>query len=315
MTTQQLMPITIDGQHGLAYCDDWSIVRGMLKNADAMEALVASVESSVLGLVYDPLTQEGRKQGRENGEFAAKVVRRFVKIRTEALADLKSEPKRIEDFVRPYIKRLESIAEQATAPIREIDARSEKLRLIADRPNILTAAPAKELRVELAQAEAMDVSPSIWREATDTAIAVKAGLIDALNTMLEKRVEVERQQAEFEAFQRKQAEEKQEREKEEARQQGVREGEARAKSKAEQDAIEEAKAKQRTVEAVTREIAAEATPVAPTAPIADDDFDSDKSRIERYTMRIPPVPELRDADKRARIIDIINRAVSAIKGV
>ena len=306
MTTQQLMPITIDGQHGLAYCDDWSIVRGMLKNSDAMEALVASVESSVLGLVYDPLTPDGRKQGRENGEFAAKVVRRFVKIRTEALADLKSEPKRIEDFVRPYIKRLESIAEQATAPIREIDARAEKLRLIAERSNILTAAPAKELRVELEQAEAMEISPSIWHEATDTAIAVKAGLIDALSTMLEKRVEVERQQAEFEAFQRKQAEEKQEREKEDARQQGIREGEARAIAEA-----------QRKAQAVTATIAEIVAPVNIAQIPHDDDFDSDYHKIDRFLMRIQAVtvPVLRDAGNQSRIASIINRAVSAIKGV
>lgn len=124
--------------------------------------------------------------------------------------------------------------------------------------------------------------------------------------MLEKRVEVERQQAEFEAYKAKQAAEAQEREKEEARQQGIREGEARAIAEA-----------QRKAQAVTETVAEIVAPVKVAQIPHDDDLDSDYHKIDRLLMRIQAVtiPVLRDAGNQSRIASIINRAVSAIKWI
>lgn len=305
---ETVYPIQLADRTGLV-CINRAELKDVLLSAGALDPLVASIREMAKNLIADPLTADGRKQIREMGEKLNRIHKdkgALDKLRLGIVVPLKEEPKTIDENVREARNAIKAIEEEVTAQMREIDARAEKLRLMAERPNILTAAPAKELRVELAQAEVMDVSPSIWHESADTAIAVKAGLIDALSTMLEKRVETERQQAEFEAFQRKQAEEKRLREIDEAREQGRKE--------AEEKAIAEA---QRKAQAVTETVAEIVAPVKVAQIPHDDDFDSDYHKIDRFLMRIQAVtiPVLRDAGNQSRIASIINRAVSAIKGI
>lgn len=267
---EQVQPITIHPQHGLAYCDDYAPIRSMLKHEPSMQALVDAIERDALGLVADPLDREGNRQIRENADWVRKCARRLEKIRTEAVADLKREPKLVEDAVRPHLKRLEAIAAQVIAPVAEMDARAEALRIYADRPNILTAAPDDQLRRELDAAKAWDDSPSKWLERAEEAAAVKLAVSEALEAMLAKRDREDAERQELERLRAKEAERQRQADLEAARLEGERKAKERMeREKAEQAAADEARAKKAASEAVANEMAAEAQPAADQEAYAD----------------------------------------------
>lgn len=265
--TEQMQPITIHPQHGLAYCADYAPIRAMLKHEPSMQALVDAIERDALGLVADPLDKEGNRQIRENADWVKKCARRLEKIRTEAVSDLKREPKLVEDAVRPHVKRLEAIAAQVIAPVAEMDARAEALRIYADRPNILTAAPADQLRRELDAAKAWDDSPSKWLERAEEAAAVKIAVFEALESMLAKRDREDAERQELEHLRAAEAERRRQADLEAARLEGERKAKERMeREKAEQAAADEARAKKAASEAVANEMAAESRSAKPYTP-------------------------------------------------
>ena len=266
METEQLQPITIHPQHGLAYCDDFAPIRSMLKHEPSMQALVDAIERDALGLVADPLDKEGNRQIRENADWVKKCARRLEKIRTEAVADLKREPKLVEDAVRPHVKRLEALAAQVMAPVAEMDARADALRIYADRPNILTAAPIDQLRRELDAARAWDDSEEKWKERAEEAKAVKLAVSEALEAMLAKREREDAERQELERLRAQEAERQRQADLEAARLEGERKAKERMeREKAEQAAADEARAKRTAAEAVASEAAAEARAAKPAA--------------------------------------------------
>ena len=266
MDTDQLQPITIHPQHGLAYCDDFAPIRSMLKHESSMQALVDAIERDALGLVADPLDKEGNRQIRENADWVKKCARRLEKIRTEAVADLKREPKLVEDAVRPHVKRLEALAAQVIAPVAEMDARADALRIYADRPNILTAAPIDQLRHELDAARAWDDSEEKWKERAEEAKAVKLAVSEALEAILAKREREDAERQELERLRAAEAERQRQADLEAARLDGERKAKERMeREKAEQAAADEARAKRAAAEAVASEAAAEARAAKPAA--------------------------------------------------
>ena len=266
METEQLQPITIHPQHGLAYCDDFAPIRSMLKHEPSMQALVDAIERDALGLVADPLDKEGNRQIRENADWVKKCARRLEKIRTEAVADLKREPKLVEDAVRPHVKRLEALAAQVIAPVAEMDARADALRIYVDRPNILTAAPIDQLRRELDAARAWDDSEEKWKERAEEAKAVKLAVSEALEAMLAKREREDAERQELERLRAQEAERQRQADLEAARLEGERKAKERMeREKAEQAAADEARAKRAAAEAVASEAAAEARAAKPAA--------------------------------------------------
>ena len=263
METEQIQPITIHPQHGLAYTEDYAPIRAMLKHEPSLTELVDTIERDALGLVADPADKEGNRQIRENADWVKKCARRLEKIRTEAVADLKREPKIIEDSVRPHLKRLEALAVQIMAPVAEMDARADRLRIIADRPNILSAAPIAQLEQELATAQAMTTDESEWKERTKEAELVKVGLVEALEALLAKRKQEEADRLELERLRQEKAEnEMRERIERETRERLERE----QREKAEREAADEARAKRAAAEAVAAEEAARHQPATTTAP-------------------------------------------------
>lgn len=260
---EQMQPITIHPHHGLAYCDDYAPIRSMLKHEPSMQALVDAIERDALGLVADPLDREGNRQIRENADWVKRCARRLEKIRTEAVADLKREPKLVEDAVRPHLKRLEALAAQVIAPVAEMDARAESLRIYADRPNILTAAPADQLRRELDAAKAWDDSPGKWLERAEEAAAVKLAVSEALEAMLAKRDREDAERQELERLRAAEAERQRQADLEAARLEGERKAKERLeREKAEEAAADEARAKKAASEAVANEMIVEAQPTA-----------------------------------------------------
>lgn len=209
--SEQLLPITLDAKNGLAYTEDFAPIRAMLKHEPSLTELVDAIERDALGLVADPTDKEGNRQIRENADWVKKCAKRLEKIRSEAVADLKREPKIIEDSVRPHLKRLEALAVQIMAPVAEMDARADRLRIIADRPNILSAAPIAQLEQELATAHAMTTEEAEWKERTKEAALVKIGLVEALDVLLSKRKQEEADRLELDRL-RKEKEERELRE-------------------------------------------------------------------------------------------------------
>ena len=253
--TEQLLPITLDAKNGLAYTEDFAPIRAMLKHEPSLTELVDAIERDALGLVADPTDREGNRQIRENADWVKKCSKRLEKIRSEAVADLKREPKIIEDSVRPHLKRLEALAVQIMAPVAEMDARADRLRIIADRPNILSAAPIAQLEQELATAQAMGTEETEWKERTKEAELVKIGLVEALEALLAKRKQDEADRLELERLRK----EKEERELRDRIERETREKLAR---EAEQAAIAEARAKREAADAVAAEELAKVKPVA-----------------------------------------------------
>lgn len=229
---EQLLPITLDAKNGLAYAEDFAPIRAMLKHEPSLTELVDAIERDALGLIADPTDKEGNRQIRENADWVKKCGKRLEKIRTEAVADLKREPKIIEDSVRPHLKRLEALAVQIMAPVAEMDARADRLRIITDRPNILSAAPIAQLEQELATAQAMGVDESEWKERTKEAEIVKIGLVEALEALLAKRKQEEADRLELERLRKEKAEkEMRERIERETREKLAREAEQAATAK------------------------------------------------------------------------------------
>ena len=266
METEQLQPITIHPQHGLAYCDDFAPIRSMLKHEPSMQALVDAIERDALGLVADPMDREGSRQIRENADWVKKCARRLEEIRTKAVAALKREPKLVEDAVRPHVKRLEALAAQVMAPVAEMDARADALRIYADRPNILTAAPIDQLRRELDAARAWDDSEAEWKERAEEAKAVKLAVSEALEAMLAKREREDAERQELERLRAQEAERQRQADLEAARLDGERKAKERMeREKAEREAADEARAKRAAAEAVASEAAAEARAAKPAA--------------------------------------------------
>lgn len=217
--------IEINAEYGLAYTDDYAGIRAMLKDAAQMDSLVEEVESSVLCEELDPTKPEDALKIRANVAFAKKVKTRLEKIRTEAVADLKKEPKKVEDAVRPYVKRLETLAETIYKPLAEMDARADRLRIFSELPNRVSFAPLEQLRQELATAQAMDTSAETWIEKTTEAMQAKAGVVEALEAMIAKKAAEEAEKAELERLR----EEQRKREHQEAIEQARKEGEEKAK--------------------------------------------------------------------------------------
>lgn len=264
---EQVQPITIHPQHGLAYCDDYAPIRSMLKHEPSMQALVDAIERDALGLVADPLDKEGNRQIRESADWVKKCARRLKKICTEAVAEPKREPRLVEDAVRPHVKRLEAIAAQVIAPVAEMDARAESLRIYADRPNILTAAPADQLRRELDAAKAWDDSPGKWLERAEEAAAVKVGVVEAIEAMLAKREREDSERQELKRLRAAEAERQRLADLEAARLEGERKAKERMeREKAEQAAADEARAKKASAEVVANEMAAESRSAMPYTP-------------------------------------------------
>ena len=263
--SEQLLPITLDAKNGLAYTEDFAPIRAMLKHEPSLTELVDAIERDALGLVADPTDKEGNRQIRENADWVKKCGKRLEKIRTEAVADLKREPKIIEDSVRPHLKRLEALAVQIMAPVAEMDARADRLRIIAERPNILSAAPIAQLEQELATAQAMTTEEAEWKERTKEAELVKIGLVEALEALLSKRKQDEADRLELERLRK----EKEERELRERIERETRERlEREQREKAEREAADEARAKRAAAEAVAAEEAAKHQPATEAAPIA-----------------------------------------------
>lgn len=178
--------ITIHQQHGLAYTDDYAAIRAQLKNADDMTLLCDMIERDALCLVADITTPDGRQQIRENADWVKKAARRLEKIRTEAVADLKREPKAVEDAVRPHLKRLEALAAEIAAPVLAIDHRSDSLRVFSETASRMTHAPLHELKHALAEAQRWDDSAERWQERATEAPGVKAAVVEALTILTEK---------------------------------------------------------------------------------------------------------------------------------
>lgn len=243
---EQLLPITLDAKNGLAYTEDYAPIRAMLKHEPSLTELVDAIERDALGLVADPTDKEGNRQIRENSDWVKKCAKRLEKIRTEAVADLKREPKIIEDSVRPHLKRLEALAVQIMAPVAEMDARSDRLRIFSELPNRVSYAPLEQLRQELASAQAMDTSAETWIEKATEAVQVKAGVVEALEAMVARKAAEEAERAELERLR----EEQRKREHAEAIERARKEGEEKARRElAEREAVKEAQAKQAAEEA------------------------------------------------------------------
>lgn len=261
METEQIQPITIHPQHGLAYTEDYAPIRAMLKHEPSLTELVDAIERDALGLVADPTDKEGNRQIRENADWVKKCGKRLVKIRSEAVAELKKESTEIEKIVLPYVKHLEALAVQIMAPVAEMDARADRLRIIAERPNILSAAPIAQLEQELATAQAMTTDEAEWKERTKEAELVKIGLVEALEAMLAKRKQDEADRLELDRLRAEKAEK-------EMRERIERETREKLAREAEQAAIAEARAKREAADAVAAEEAAKHQPATEAAPIA-----------------------------------------------
>ena len=299
-TSTQLQPIAIDPKHGLAYCDDYATIRAMLKHEPSMQELIDAIERDALGLIADPLDKEGNRQIRENAAWVKKCAKRLETIRSESVADLKREPKLVEDAVRPHLKRLEALAAQILAPVAEMDARADALRIYADRPNIITAAPIDQLRQELDAARKWDDSAEKWKERATEAVAVKIAVAEAIEALLAKREREEADRLELEKLRQAEAERQRLADLEAARLEGERKAKERMElEKAEADAAAEANAKKDAAQSVAKEIVAEV--LAPAKADADADAYHDLQQAFRAAGYHDPIRYILDEIKRGNI--------------
>ena len=221
-------PLQLAEKTGLV-CIDESQLKGILLSAGALDPLVDAVDSMAKNLIADPTTENGRQQRRELASKTKKVVSALDKLRKGVVDKLKDEPKTIDANVREARKRLEEIEAEVLRPLTEMDARADRLRIIAERPNILSAAPIAQLEQELATAKAMSTEEAEWKERTKEAELVKIGLVEALEALLAKRKQDEADRLELDRLRK----EKEERELRERIERETREKLAR---EAEQDA-------------------------------------------------------------------------------
>lgn len=199
-------PLALNMERGDIQCTSIEAARELFLTPGALRPFVEMIEADARGLVADVNTKDGRKQIVDNCKWLKKVTNRFDDFRKNIVAELKEMPKRVDENGRIARVYLENVHADLIRPILEIEGREEKLRILADRPNILTAADAATLARELAEAQAMDDSAEEWKESTATAKAVKIGLVEALEAMLEKRKAHEAELAEFEAHKKAKAE-------------------------------------------------------------------------------------------------------------
>ena len=253
-------PLQLADKTGLV-CIDENQLKGVLLSEGALDPLVDAVDSIAKNLIADPMTENGRLQRRELAAKTKKVVSALDKLRKGVVEKLKDEPKTIDANVREARKRLEEIEAEVLRPLTEMDARADRLRIIADRPNILSAAPIYQLEQELATAQAMTTDEAEWKERTKEAEMVKIGLVEALEVLIAKRKQDEADRLELERLRK----EKEERELRERIERETREKLAR---EAEQAAIAEARAKREAADAVAAEEVAKVKPAAQPAQAA-----------------------------------------------
>lgn len=172
-------------------------VREFLLSAGSLDPMIDEMEAWATNLV--PVDD---KQRTDAAAKLKKASNNLDKLRKEVVTELKEEPKTIDANVREARKRIDAIEAKLMRPILEKEARADKLRIFADRPNILTAAPLAQLREELASAKAFDANPSIWIEKAAEAHLVKAGVVEALEAMISNKEQDEADKAELEAFRR-----------------------------------------------------------------------------------------------------------------
>ena len=224
-------PIQLADKTGLV-CIDPSQLKDVLLCAGALDPLVAAVRELSTNLIADPLTEEGRRQRRELGTKVHKATGALDKLRKGVVDELKEQPKTIDANVREARKELESIEAEILRPLTEMDARADRLRIIADRPNILSAAPIAQLEQELATAQAMGTDEAEWKERTKEAELVKIGLVEALEALLAKRKQDEADRLELDRLRAEKAEnEVRERIERETREKLAREAEQAAPAK------------------------------------------------------------------------------------
>lgn len=172
-------------------------IREFLLSAGSLDPMIDDMETWATNLV--PVDDSQRR-------FAAAKLKKastsLDKLRKEVVTELKEEPKTIDANVRDARKRIDAIEAKLMRPILEKEARADKLRIFADRPNILTSAPLAQLREELATAKAFDTGPSIWLEKAAEAHLVKAVVVEALEAMIVMKELDEADKAELEAFRR-----------------------------------------------------------------------------------------------------------------
>lgn len=203
---QPIYPLALNMERGDIQCTSIEAARELFLTPGALRPFVEMIEADARGLVADVNTRDGRKQIVDNCKWLKKVTNRFDDFRKNIVAELKEMPKKVDENGRIARVYLENVHADLIRPILEIEGREEKLRILADRPNILTAADAATLARELAEAQAMDDSAEEWKESTATAKAVKIGLVEALEAMLDKRKAHEAELAEFEAHKKAKAE-------------------------------------------------------------------------------------------------------------
>ena len=205
-TANEIYPLALDMERGQIQCTSIEAARELFLTPGALRPFVEMIESDARGLVADPSTADGRKQIAENCKWLKKVTGKLDDFRKNLVAELKDMPKRIDENGRIARTYLEQVHADLIRPLQEIEGREEKLRILADRPNILTAADSATLRQELYGVQTMDYSAETWKESVETAKAVRIGVMEALEAMLVKRVQHEADMAELEAMRKAKAE-------------------------------------------------------------------------------------------------------------
>lgn len=203
---QPIYPLSLNMERGDIQCTSIEAARELFLTPGALRPFVKMIEADARGLVADVNTKDGRKQIVDNCKWLKRVTNKFDDFRKNIVAELKEMPKKVDENGRIARVYLENVHADLIRPILEIEGREEKLRILADRPNILTAADAATLARELSEAQSMDDGEDVWKESAATAKAVKIGLVEALKAMLEKRKAHEEELAEFEAHKKEKAE-------------------------------------------------------------------------------------------------------------
>jgi hypothetical protein len=200
--TPEIYPLSIRMDNCEIIATDIELVRSKLLEPDFLAPLCEHVEREARALVADPTTIDGRKQIKENAAWVKKASKRLDDFRKNVVEELKRRPKVIDDNVRPYRVMLEKLSEELLAPVTEIDNRLSRIEVIATAPAIMTASTSAELRAKIAEIEALDVSIEQWKESHKEATEATAKALARLGEMLAERITKEREQAEFEAYQK-----------------------------------------------------------------------------------------------------------------
>jgi len=205
----------------------------LYKDPDFLEPLVSAIENEVRSLVADPLTDDGRKQIEDQAAWARRAARKLDEFRKNLVDELKKQPAKIDANVRPFRIRLENLASEVLQPVTEIRGRIDRLELLRNKPALYTAANSQQIKEVLEELRAMDKSEQTWKEAFAEFTKTHAKAMAELSVMLTDRMEKERQEEEFQAFQKAKAEkEMRERIERETRERIEREQKAKAEQEA-----------------------------------------------------------------------------------